>query len=840
MVEITYENSPYRFTDPIRLFKANDPYYFEIDNIPIKQLQENCLWLKDQIRTLSQPTLSAVKRADLDELRPFANGGDRTIRVNPGRYTARINDASLRTPLAYLRKVMGEAVGDVDAWETALPNAGTFDEDKDLNGALETSLNKFKTIISQNALGMNGLVERAFTWPLINSDKPINNTGAVSTSTTNLSYGGSDDNDLGGNASYAPFIVAQALLWAKSKGSGDDRILLSTYDTTDDTNGWAKLPKTENYFIKAWRGVARLAIVDVDQEIQVEVPVFDPKDFSYVDEDGNETAVNGVKQRIDLVFIYSKPIDLSAVNILNKNGKQTITKPTLGIVKGAGIKVRYQESNDINKDYIVPTQDSILANPADQFNENMGFTSTSSNDIAADVRGSFPAPDDILNIAPLLSEKLENTAYELVGQSILPVAYVFVQEDSQLILPSDVIDIRPFFRTAELAYNERAGIAAAFPQLSLANPAVGKAQLDLEVKKLKDSINFRIDASLLEAAQAQRRPTVAAVGYVFGGWNFGPEGALYDYYSRVLGAQNLDTTSEDIKDYIVKQYGYGGLNTNIPVPVYPDWDKAQWCVEEDLDYKGLYPNDYINVFLGVNTGDSPLVAASYKDGVSQTGAKIEGGTPERIAKLLNDPKATRPFIFYYVSKRIKFQRPTWLADYKIDVNYVNCLPKSAQGNDEYNGTYFGHWVEKGDDSFTIYVAFYASQQKEPFNVAPGYGIDSLPFPGPYFATTYKSVKKKKANNLKKKKSFVPTGELQVIQRDGARFSSFLVPVSELMYSNTDPIGDEPFYGFQGNPRAAICTYPTVMWSFTAIPVGSTEYLYGNLNATAPVITLKGD
>ena len=50
MAEQIYNESTFRFTDPVRLFKANDPYYFEVDNIPLKQLQENCLWLKDQIR----------------------------------------------------------------------------------------------------------------------------------------------------------------------------------------------------------------------------------------------------------------------------------------------------------------------------------------------------------------------------------------------------------------------------------------------------------------------------------------------------------------------------------------------------------------------------------------------------------------------------------------------------------------------------------------------------------------------------------------------------------------------------------------------------------------------
>ena len=40
--------SAYKFTQPVRYFKNNDPYHWEIDNIPIKQLEENVLWLKDQ------------------------------------------------------------------------------------------------------------------------------------------------------------------------------------------------------------------------------------------------------------------------------------------------------------------------------------------------------------------------------------------------------------------------------------------------------------------------------------------------------------------------------------------------------------------------------------------------------------------------------------------------------------------------------------------------------------------------------------------------------------------------------------------------------------------------
>ena len=176
MADQQYEESNYRFTDPIRFFKANDPYYFEVDNIPLKQLQENCLWLKDQVRKDTTIKLKNIKRIDIDELRPYATGADRVVRVKPGRYTSRINDASTREPLAYLRKVMGEAIGDVDAWSAATPNPGDFPGDK--NAALGAALDKFKENLAENALGMNGLVERAFTWPVINSDTPIDNDGA--------------------------------------------------------------------------------------------------------------------------------------------------------------------------------------------------------------------------------------------------------------------------------------------------------------------------------------------------------------------------------------------------------------------------------------------------------------------------------------------------------------------------------------------------------------------------------------------------------------------------------------------------------------------------------------
>ena len=47
--EINYYDSNYNYISPVRHFKSNDPYYYEVDNIPIKQLEESKNFLKDQV-----------------------------------------------------------------------------------------------------------------------------------------------------------------------------------------------------------------------------------------------------------------------------------------------------------------------------------------------------------------------------------------------------------------------------------------------------------------------------------------------------------------------------------------------------------------------------------------------------------------------------------------------------------------------------------------------------------------------------------------------------------------------------------------------------------------------
>ena len=136
------------------------------------------------------------------------------------------------------------------------------------------------------------------------------------------------------------------------------------------------------------------------------------------------------------------------------------------------------------------------------------------------VHGSFPSPDDLLNIAPVVALGVETDAFQLIGQAALPLAYVVVTKGQNTITANDIIDIRPFLRTTEFTYNERAGIAAANPPLSLANPAVGAFQL-------QSALNATLEAAgSTNTAPAEVNGRALYTDYVMGGLAYGVEGTL--------------------------------------------------------------------------------------------------------------------------------------------------------------------------------------------------------------------------------------------------------------------------------------------------------------------------
>jgi hypothetical protein len=208
---------------------------------------------------------------------------------------------------------------------------------------------------------------------------------------------------------------------------------------------------------------------------------------------------------------------------------------------------------------------SILPNVSDELDPNNGFQSASLN-----IHGSFPSPDDLMNLAPMIQEKFESNDPRLIGQTILPIAYVVVRRDASIgsngagiVRSSDIIDIRPFFRTAELTYGERSGICAATPSISLANPVATKYNIE---KTTNDIISF-VDQNY-EKKLGSFGPRILAAGYVYGGSLFGPEKALF------IG-QNIPT-GWDLSDRVKNNLGgismlrYVDLGSHASNPDYSD------------------------------------------------------------------------------------------------------------------------------------------------------------------------------------------------------------------------------------------------------------------------------
>ena len=585
----------YKFTDPIRKFKANDPYYYEVDNIPLKQLEENILWIKDAVQnatievdtgnnTSTGVSTGGTSRSAFTELQPFVSGiNTNTISVRPGRFIGRINDAYELTPLQIFSRINPNLeVGEFPEWAVAAID----------HYLLAPVLNRFRSSQANSALGMNGLAERSFGSFIM---RDLNNTEAT------LSNGRTPIYELFGIFNSNPNFTYPSFLWGGSPrtlvelpgattpafGLEVSQFKTQSVGSTGAGFGFFHLYHADTQFIKKWRGVARTAVVDVPENLSIQIDRFYSDDFVYFDEDevpiddsipGSPAAL--ATQRVDLLFIYSKPIDSSAVHLNTSWTSETprkIYKAELGIVKGAGLNINFAEGQNQNSLFVTPNyQEAILANYSDELNENLGFKALS-------VKGSFPAPDDLMNISPAIAEWLPNNHFALVGQSILPIAYIVVKKDQlnefgdQIIEEQDVIDIRPFFRTTELTYGERAGLAAALPAPSLANPVATESYVVYENNRIKTYIETQVAdlSGYIDRSVESLGGGLGAVigrGIVRGGNYYGPEGALcraIKYQYGLSGTTGREDTIEKFKEL-------HNLPANYEFKNLPDWDLATW------------------------------------------------------------------------------------------------------------------------------------------------------------------------------------------------------------------------------------------------------------------------
>jgi len=459
--QLTYKPSSHLFTDPIRYFKANDPYYWEVDNIPLKQVQQNILWLKDQVGTTIEGVEDAVTRDNFIELRPRAAGDSNVVTVDPGRFMGRVNDA-------YGTGISNLVVNAYSDYAASKYNTDiTVDlEDSVLRELIGETIN--------GMLGNNGLYDLL--------QHHVTNSPIGDKSEWGSTIGTFEQNNEGlTNVINLPKI--KLALW-KQDNTADNY--------SQDVNKKVDLQQMSVDFTRAWGAPFRTALVNVENQLSIEVPSFDENDYM----DNNETYVPST--RIDLLFVYTKPIDASSTRIAYPNGNDPmeITTPQLGIVKGAGVIALNGagdwEGDTVNTDFLNDGKfTDNREDPNYYFKASGGLDSEGNNQISSPlgdqnqtlmgtsgVYGNFPSPDDLMNLSPYIVNGLVGTKnLALVGQSILPIAYIFVSRGQISITNSHILDIRPFFRTTELTYNERAGIAASNPPASLANPFITNSDL---------------------------------------------------------------------------------------------------------------------------------------------------------------------------------------------------------------------------------------------------------------------------------------------------------------------------------------------------------------------------
>lgn len=471
-------DSPHSFTDPPRYFQANDPYYYEVDNVPIKQLQENCLWLKDQV-TGTTFDISGVSKAKISDLQPFATGEDRVVNIRPGNFIGRVNTVDTGN--------LGSVVGGSDTVDVSRAQIFTPQ-------GVQIDNEVFRHVVGENVqtiLGSNGLTshyqhhqskitEDGYTLRFTPEGTFISDFGPISVNT---------------------LTKVQSAVWQQ-------------ISNVQDSAGTAKpgLRQLSVDFTRRWGGVFRTSVVNVDKLLSIQVPEFVVSDYM----DNNEAYTPTV--RIDLVFLYTHPIDSTKSSTIAESagaGPRTINKATVGIVKGAGGVLRANNGAlDIANTPANIGNDPAWTEQSAPSGRNKYYDSSSSgenvsldilspltdqvNTLGGGAHGfenattySFPSPDDLLNLAPLLAENVLDSDFAAIGQSVLPICYVIVKDGSPVITEDDIIDIRPFMRTAELTYSERSGLGAANPPVSLANPVVSKQELYASLQLMR---NYLLDA----------------------------------------------------------------------------------------------------------------------------------------------------------------------------------------------------------------------------------------------------------------------------------------------------------------------------------------------------------
>jgi len=803
-----------KFTDPIRYFKANDPYYWEVDNIPLKQLQENCRYLNDRLNTAVLSGNMEINRTDISELKPWVNGSDFKIRVKPGRYTARINDAHGTTAGGGRLESFYKTATEIGAYT----NYSVIQAPEASVPPYSTILTRIRSSVAEDALNLNGMSERVFAY-MAQTPHFGPALGDIDPNFPQLTIPLQSNNSAThSQAIQNPFPLTEYISWFRWAWSAQHRMgsnaskAFESFRVAGDPNELLNLAFLENVLVRYWRGTARTSVVDIPNGLEIDIPPFDEKDFFYINSKGVRIELgSAANSRIDLVFIYSKPVDVSSIDIAKYTGTPatwtSISEPILGIVRGAGLGLDEDqtvtnmsnanvggEGEGYKHKAAINTGDGvskIMASIADQNNTDNGFDAGVNQKVP--IRGSFPSPEDLMNLAPLLGEELKRDSWLLTGQTVFPVAYVKVNRGSAVIVDDDIVDIRPLFRTAELTYNERAGIAAAVPPLSLANRAVGRYELEYEVIKHYEDLDNRLTGLAATVAGnaagtgVLTSPTVVGGGYIFGGKYWGVEGTLIQGLQEA-GMPNF-ATNANIENKLGVPLG--------SVQDHPDWDVAPWAWSSSTQY----PNDWIHHARAAPYDTNSKIGTRADYGLYRT-TNTAAGIDRYSFGLTDGVNGDAPYLdAYYVKKTITFNHTLLqgLSDYKVDVQLINCVPITTDYNRHHAydpGAPVGVWVTKDGASktFTIHVSWKAGASHAGNSTRAGSqsGSDKrYPYQNRTNASLYAGM---------------------VVIDDKIHSGGLSLPN---VHSKNQP--------YSGQSAMGVALYPTVAFTITGLPAGFLNY-----------------
>ena len=732
--------TPYSFTQPIRYYKANDPYYYEVDNIPLRQLEENILYIKGLIEGGSSTgsggsvggfltANSEIDITNIKQLKPKAVGG-RTVSVNAGRFVSRINDAfNIAKPL---NKLVFNNTPATSTTGVGVP-ANSIEQAWDATKRDEVWDAFVGASSASKSYNVNGL-ESWFTF----HSSPGPQTA------WDVTYGAPYPRMYPHYEGIPGYGTNSQ--WPGPSGRG--HLSPTVWSNNSSNVGYSlfTLNTVHLAFVQMWRGVFRTSVVEFP-DASLEIPAWDDNDFYYRDSNDEVVQITA-DQRIDLLVAYSLPIDSSSTTINNYetgfcNGTvpqpQTMTTPTLGLIRGAGIGL--QKNNATNPQAIETLEGCespagpagsprITGNVSDKEpTANIGIRRID----GSVVHGSFPSPDDLLNNAPLLALNAEgDAAWTLIGQAALPLAYVVVTKGQSAITANDIIDIRPFLRTAEFTYNERAGVAAANPPLSFSNPAVGAFQLQTGIDAVMHAMTTTTPATV-ENGRA------IYTDYVMGGLAYGVEGTLLtmcdgpqqsgdpfgaqsqnaNYVDPATGGTvaftnftssraflsdtNLSTREAflqyiytarqgDLKRWLSdpnssfsnNQYTYLGLpegSTGRNIPLFPEWDMPM-NGSNFLNLMGQGAQGNVDSipkptwWMWLESTDTDIRPLAYAPGAVVGGANSSNAT--------NYPNYGFGFgsrkgagLVNVCTKKLEISFPAWVQAYDVLVEYINCGPTTS-------------------------------------------------------------------------------------------------------------------------------------------------------------------